>query len=94
MRFVPSTYVGPSGFEYFLEGDYPGGDPGRRTLYQGSDKEVVSTKVARCIQRVQAFQGSRGTSKISGFTLYYRGKRYLRVESVLGKDGIRSVIRS
>lgn len=88
-------YFGPRYSVYFIKGDYPGSDPGTRTLYQGSDKEVVSKKVQACIERVQAFKpGEKGSSKISGFTLYYRGNLYLRVESILGEDGIRKVVRS
>lgn len=88
------TYFGPRYSVYFIKGDYPGGDPGSRTLYQGSDKEVVSKKVEACIECVQAFKpGEKGSSKLAGFTLYYRGKPYLRVESVV-EDGIRKVVRS
>lgn len=88
------TYAGPRYSVYFIKGDYPGSDPGTRTLYQGSDKELASKKVQACIERVQAFQpGQQGSSKLAGFTLYYRGKPYLRVESVV-EDGIRKVVRS
>lgn len=87
-------YFGPTYSVYFIKGEYPGSDPATRTLYQGSDKEIVSKKVERCIERVQAFRpGGKGSSKIAGFTLYYRGKPHMRIESIV-EDGIRKVVRS
>ena len=91
-------YFGPKYSIYFIKGEYPGGNPGTRTLYQGSDKEEVSKKVGRCIERVGKFNphkpGVKVGSQLSGFTLYYRGKPHIRVESVLGEDGVRRVVRS
>lgn len=87
-------YFGPTYSEYFLQGDYPGEDLHTRTLYRGSDKEIVSKKVESCINRVQAFQPGKKSSKMAGFTLYYRGKKYLSVKSVVGTDGVRRVVKS
>lgn len=89
-----STYFGPKYSLYFIKGDYPGSDPSTRTLYQGSDKQMASKKVESAIERVQAFRpDEKGSSKISGFTLYYRGKPHLRIESIV-ENGVRKVVRS
>ncbi len=91
-------YFGPTYSKYFIKGDYPGGNPGTRTLYQGSDKEVASKKIVSAIERVKKFDpnkpGAKFGSQIAGFTAYYCGKPHLRIESIVDENGVRKVVRS
>jgi len=82
-------YDGPADYTYYLRAGYAGGDPPWKVLYRGDNKEKVSQIVSSCTEKVSNFK-PRG---MNSFTLWYKGRKYLEIESVI-VDGVHKAVRN